>query len=38
MKRIFIVGATGYIGSVVAEKFVARGDIVLGLTRSDQKR
>jgi len=37
MKRIFIVGATGYIGSVVAEKFVARGDIVLGLTRSDQK-
>src|ERR1019366_6566632 len=37
MKRIFIVGATGYIGSVVAEKFLARGDIVLGLTRSDQK-
>lgn len=35
--RVFITGATGYIGGSVAEKLMARGDSVTGLVRSDEK-
>ena len=31
---VFLTGATGYIGTVVAEKLLARGDTVIGLARS----
>ncbi len=33
--EVFLTGATGYIGHVVAEKLVARGDTVIGLARSE---
>ena len=33
--KIFLTGATGYIGSVVAEKLLAEGYSVLGLSRSE---
>ncbi len=33
--KVFLTGATGYIGSVVAEKLSARGHKVLGLARND---
>jgi len=33
--RIFITGASGYVGSVVSEKAIKGGHTVLGLTRSD---
>ena len=32
--RIFMTGASGYIGSVVAEKAVEQGHTVVGLARS----
>ena len=35
--RVFITGASGYIGGSVAEKLMARGDSVTGLVRSDEK-
>jgi nucleoside-diphosphate-sugar epimerase len=34
--KIFLTGATGYIGAVVAEKLKGRGHAVVGLARSDQ--
>lgn len=34
MKKIFLTGATGYLGSVVAEKLKARGFEVVGLVRN----
>jgi nucleoside-diphosphate-sugar epimerase len=33
--KIFVTGATGYIGGSVAARLLARGDTVLGLARSD---
>ena len=33
--KIFLTGATGYVGSVVAEKLMAKGRAVLGLARND---
>src|SRR4051794_11233624 len=33
--KVFITGATGYIGASVATKLLERGDTVLGLARSD---
>lgn len=36
MSRILLTGATGYIGSVVAEKLDAAGHEVLGLARTDE--
>jgi nucleoside-diphosphate-sugar epimerase len=35
--RVFITGATGYIGGSIAEKLIARGDSITGLVRSDEK-
>lgn len=35
--RIFIIGATGYIGGSVAQKLVERGHSVVGLVRSEAK-
>ncbi len=35
--RVFIAGATGVIGSRVAPLLVQRGDVVAGMTRSEEK-
>src|SRR5436305_9672102 len=35
--RVFITGATGYIGGSVAAKLIARGDTITGLVRSEEK-
>lgn len=34
--KIFLTGATGYVGSVVAEKLKGRGSKILGLARNDE--
>jgi len=33
--KVFLTGATGYIGSVVAEKLLAKKHTVLGLARNN---
>jgi dihydroflavonol-4-reductase len=35
MARVFVTGASGFIGGRLAERLVARGDEVVGLARSD---
>ena len=35
MNRVFIMGATGFIGEEVAKSLIARGDKVMGLARSE---
>jgi nucleoside-diphosphate-sugar epimerase len=35
--RVFVTGASGYIGGTVAARLIARGDSVLGLVRSREK-
>ncbi len=35
--KIFVTGATGYIGGSVAERLVALGHRVTGLVRSEEK-
>jgi uncharacterized protein YbjT (DUF2867 family) len=35
--KVFVTGATGYIGGSVAERLVGSGHAVLGLVRSEEK-
>ena len=33
--KVFLTGATGYVGSVVAEKLLEKGHAILGLARNE---
>src|SRR6266480_8066886 len=38
VRRVFVAGATGYIGTRLGEELIRRGHVVIGLVREGSKR